>query len=339
MKTKTFNIAASLCIATAVLFSALPAAAQDVKNRTLKFSFGQPKAHPMGQGIQKFADLVAQKSGNKIKVSLYPNAVLGGDNQNISGARGGTIDMTTTVTGGLVTIVKEFSIFDFPFLFNNEQEAFDIADGPIGKKLLAKLPEQGLVGLGIWDLGFRNLTNGRRPVVKVEDIKGLKLRTVQVPIYLDVFNTLGANAVPLAFPELYSALEQRAVDGQENPLALIETNKFYEVQKYLTLTRHVYSGMPILMSKKIWDSLSETERKIIQESVTEATTEQRRISLTRNAQSLQELRKTMEVSEMPASELTIMRQKVQPVIEKYTKEVGEPLVREAYAELARIRAK
>ena len=337
MKQLFRRFAPALCAIVAASFVALSAQAQDIKERTLKFSYGQPKEHPMGVGVQKFADLVAQKSGGKIKVTPYPNAVLGGDNQNISGARGGTIDFTTLVTGGLVGVVKDFMIFDFPFLFNNEKEAHALADGPVGKKLMDKLPDVGLVGLGIWDLGFRNLTNGRHPINKVEDIAGLKLRVVQVPIYLDVFNTLGANAVPLAFPELYTALEQRAVDGQENPLGLIETNKFYEVQKFLTLSRHTYSGMAVVMSKKTWDAMSEVEHKIIQDSAREAGLEERKLSLDNNARAVETLKKSMQVTELSPAELKRMRDKVQPVVDKYTKEVGESFVKEAYAELSKIR--
>ena len=337
MKLSFHRFVPAFCAILAASFVALPAQAQDIKERTLKFSFGQPKEHPMGVGVQKFADLVAQKSGGKIKVTPYPNAVLGGDNQNISGARGGTIDFTTLVTGGLVGVVKDFMIFDFPFLFNNEKEAHALADGPVGKKLMDKLPDVGLVGLGVWDLGFRNLTNGRHPINKVEDIAGLKLRVVQVPIYLDIFNTLGANAVPLAFPELYTALEQRAVDGQENPLGLIETNKFYEVQKFLTLSRHTYSGMAVVMSKKTWDTMSEAERRIIQDSAREAGLEERKLSLENNARAVETLKKTMQVSELSPAELKRMRDKVQPVVDKYTKEVGEAFVKETYGELSKIR--
>ena len=331
------RFASGLCALVAASLFPLSAQAQEIKERNLKFSYGQPKEHPMGVGIQKFADIVAQKTGGKIKITPYPNAVLGGDNQNISGARGGTIDFTTLVTGGLVGVVKDFMIFDFPFLFNNEREALALADGPVGRKLMAKLPDVGLVGLGIWDLGFRNLTNNRHPVTKIEDISGLKLRVVQVPIYLDVFRELGANPVPLAFPELYNALEQKAVDGQENPLGLIETNKFYEVQKHLTLSRHTYSGMAIVMSKKAWDTMSDTERKIIADAAREAGLEERKLSIENNARAVESLKKHMQVVELSPAEVQRMRQKVQPVIDKYAKEVGEGFVKEAYAELAKIR--
>lgn len=314
-------------------------AAQDVREHTFRFSYGQALEHPMGQGAQKFAALVAQKSGGKMKISIFPNAVLGGDNQNLSGIRGGTIDMTTTVTGGLTSIEKEFMIFDFPFLFNNAQEAQAIADGPIGKRLLDKLPDKGIIGLAFWELGFRNVTNSRRPLNTVEDIQGLKLRVVQVPIYIDMFNSLGANAVPLAFPELYTALEQRAVDGQENPIGLIEATKFYEVQKYLTLTRHTYSAMPIMMSKKKWDTLTPAERKILADSANQAKVEERRINREAEGKSLEAIKKVMQVNELPPAELQKMRTKLQPVVDKYTQEVGESLVKQVHSELEAIRGR
>src|SRR5438132_5056616 len=163
------------------------------------------------------------------------------------------------------------------------------------------------------------------------------MRVIQLPLYLDVLNTLCAIAVPLAFPELYSALEVKAVDGQENPLGLIETNKFYEVQKYLTLTRHTYSGMAVVMSKKTWDTMSETEHKIIQDSAREAGLEERRLSIENNAKAVETLKKSMQVTELAPAEVARMRQKVQPVVDKYSKEIGEGFVKDAYSELAKIR--
>ncbi|GEO16111.1 TRAP transporter substrate-binding protein [Microvirga aerophila] len=339
MRKSKIKLIAGFCAVavTALLSAGNDGHAQDIKNRTLKFSFGQAKEHPMGMGAQRFSDLVSEKSGGKIKVNLFPNATLGGDNQNLSGARGGTVELTTMVTGALVPLVKEFMVFDFPFLFNNAQEAHALADGPIGKTLMDKLPEHGLVGLGIWDLGFRNLTNSKRPINKLEDIQGLKLRTLQIPIYIEVFNKLGANAVPLAFPELYTALEQKAVDGQENPVALIEATKFNEVQKYLTLTRHTYSGMPILMSKKVWDTFSADERRILEEAAFEAKAEQRKSSLAKDTESLETLKKTMQINELSADEVAKLRQIVQPVVEKYTTQVGDSFVNEVRSELNKIR--
>jgi len=339
MKTSTIRRAAMAVAGALALACATPATfAQDIKERNLKFAFSLAKDHPLGVGAQKFSELVAQKSGGKIKVTLFPNAVLGGDPQNLSAVRGGTLDFASMATGLLAGIDKQFMVFDFPFLFGNSQEAYALSDGPVGSKLQAGLAQHGIIGLGIWDLGFRNMTNSKRPIARPEDLQGLKVRVIASPIYLDMFNTLGANPVPMTFGEVYGALESKAIDGQDNPVGVIESAKFAEVQRYLSLTRHVYTGMPVLMSKKTWDGMSEAERKIITDAANEAKQEERRIAQAKESESISSLRKTMQVNEVTPVEMARLRQKVQPVIDKFAKEVGEPLMTQVNAELARLRA-
>ncbi len=328
----------ALLAGAALGVASLAVHAQDIKERNLKFAFSLAKDHPLGSGAQVFADAVAKKSGGRMKVSLYPNAVLGSDQQNLSAVRGGTLDFTSMATGLLAGIDKQFMVFDFPFLFNNAQEAYALSDGPVGTRLLDGLASHGIVGLGIWDLGFRNVTNSKRPIAKVEDLEGLKLRVIASPIYLDMFNTLGANPVPMTFGEVYGALESKAIDGQENPVGVIASAKFAEVQKYMSLTRHVYTGMPFLMSKKTWDSMSAAERKIIREAAAEAKDEERRITMAKEAQAIDGLRKSMQVNDLAPAELARLRQKVQPVVEKFSREVGEPLFKQVSDELAGMRA-
>jgi tripartite ATP-independent transporter DctP family solute receptor len=330
---------AGLVAATVALAFALPLAAQaqDIKERKLKFTFSVAKDSPLGQGAYKFSELVSQKSGGKIKVDVFPAGVLGGAPQDLAGLRGGTIDFSTMATGLLSGIDKGFMIFDFPFLFDNAQEAVALVDGPVGSGMMNRLSQHGLVGLGMWELGFRNMTNSKRPITRPEDMEGLKMRVFTSPIYIDLMKSLGANPVPLNFPELYGALESRAVDGQENPLAIIETSKFSEVQKYLSLTRHVYTAMPVLMSKKTWDAMSETERRIIVESEKEARAFQRSISQNEEARTLENLRKQMQVNDISPAELARLRQRVQPLVDKYSKEVGEAVVKEVNAELSKLR--
>jgi len=326
---------------TAVALTALSlgaATAQDIKERSIKFAFQNQSEHPQAMGAKKFADLVAQKSGNKIGVKLFPGGTLGGDVQTVSALQGGTVEMTVLNAGILASHVKEFAAFDLPFLFNDGKEADAVADGPFGRGLLERLADKGLVGLGYWELGFRNLTNSKRPVTKLEDIAGLKIRVIQSPIYVDLFNTLGANATPMPFPELYSALEQKAVDGQENPVATIRSSKFYEVQKYLTLTRHIYNPQAVIVSKKLWDTLSAAEKKIFQDAAAEATVYQREISRSQADAALEDLKKAgMVVSELTPAELAKMRERIKPVIEKYSATVGDAAVKELYAEIAKVR--
>ncbi|MDM0075828.1 TRAP transporter substrate-binding protein [Variovorax sp. J2P1-59] len=326
----------TLLAAAAVL--AMTTAGAQVKERTIKFAFQNQTGHPQAQGAQKFADLVAEKSGKKITVKLFPGGSLGGDLQTVSALQGGTVEMTVLNAGILTAQVKEFAAYDFPFLFNNGQEADAVTDGPFGQKLMAKLEEKGLHGLGYWDLGFRNLTNSKRPIAKADDIAGLKIRVIQSPIYIDLFNTLGANATPLPFPELYSALDQKAVDGQENPNTVILSSKFAEVQKYLTQTRHIYNPQALIVSKKTWDSMSAEEKKIISDAATEATTFQRQVSRGAADSALEALKTAgMTVTELPPAEMAKLRDKVKPVIEKYTASVGEGTVKELMAEIAKVR--
>ena len=314
------------------------ACAQEIQERKLKFGFSLAKDHPLGVAAQKFADLVSQKSGGKMKVSTYAGAVLGSDQQNMSAVQGGTLDFASMAPAILGGINKELMVLEFPFLFNNAKEAYAISDGPVGKHLLDSLAGHGIIGLGIWDLGFRNITNRKRPITKAEDIEGLKLRVISAPVYLDLFKTLGANPVPMSFGDVYTALETKTIDGQENPVSVILSAKFSEVQKYLSMTRHVYTGMLFLMSKKTWDSMSPAERKIITEAANEAKDEERKLSQAKDEEGISELKKTMQVNDLAPAEVARLRQKTQPVVEKFTREVGAPLVQQLNAELAQLRA-
>jgi TRAP-type transport system periplasmic protein len=294
--------------------------------------------HPQGLGAKRFAELVEQKSGGKIKVRIFPGGQLGGDLQNVSALQGGTLDLMVLNAGLLVGIVKDFAVLDFPFVFNTAEEADAVVDGPVGKKLFDKLPDKGLVGLGYFELGFRNVTNSKRPIARWEDFSGIKLRVIQSPLFIDLFNTLGANSVAMPFPEVYTALEQRVIDGQENPVTVIFDTKFQEVQKYLSLTRHIYNAQSVLLSKRTWDKLSAEERTIIQDALNEAKAYQRQVSREKNTQMLDDLKKAgMQVNEVAPQEIARIREKIKPVVDKYTKEVGQALVDEVNAEVAKKR--
>ena len=328
-----------LCAAVAAsLLPTTAALAQDIKERSLKFAFQNQADHPQGLGAKKFADLVSAKSGGKMTVKLFGGGTLGGDLQTVSAVQGGTVEMTVLNAGLLSGVVKDFEVVDFPFLFNSGAEADKVMDSAFGKKLLDKLDAKGIVGLGYWDLGFRNVTNSKRPITKIEDLSGLKLRVVQSPVYLDLFKELGANAVPLPFPELYTALEQKAVDGQENPATVIASAKLFEVQKYLSLTRHIYNPQALIVSKKFWDQLSAAEKKVVADAAQEATAYQRQTSRDREASAIEALKKGgMQVNELAPAEIARLRDKVRPVIEKHSASVGAPLVAELNAEIARAR--
>jgi tripartite ATP-independent transporter DctP family solute receptor len=324
-------------LATVAMAAVGFASAQDIKERTLKFGLNGPEGHPAVAGMKAFAESVAAKSGGKIKVQLFLNGALGSDQAVVSSLKGGTIEMAVMNSGILASEVKALEIFDFPFLFANEKEADAIADGPIGQKMHAQLQDKGIVGLSYWELGFRSITNSKRALNKVEDIEGLKLRVIPNAINVDWVKALGANPTPLPFPEVYAAMEQKAIDGQENPVSVIAANKFWEVQKYVTLTNHQYNPQSVIFSKKVWDSLSPTEKKIIDDSADAAAKNQRTQSRAALAANLELLKKNgMMVSQFTPAEVAKLREKMKPVIDKHSAAVG-PIVAEVQAELAKMR--
>jgi TRAP-type transport system periplasmic protein len=184
------------------------------------------------------------------------------------------------------------------------------------------------------------LTNNRRPVTRLEDIQGLKIRVLQSPIFIDLFNALGANAVPLPYPELYTALETGTVDGQENPFSNIISSKFYEVQKNLALTQHVYNPQILLISKKFWDKLNSDEQRILQDAAIEARDYQRAVSREMSAKAVEQLKaESVQITELPAEEVAKLRERTKPVVEKYSKEANAALVQQLYAEIEKVRGK
>lgn len=311
--------------------------AQDTK--VLRMSFVNVKEHPHGVGAERFAELVNKKSSGKLQVRLYPGGTLGSDMQMISSLQGGTVDLSVMVPGALTGVSKEFGLFDLPFMFLSAAEADAVLDGPFGTKLMDILPGKGLVGLSFWDHGFRNFTNSKKPIATVEDLQGMKVRVQQIPIYIDLMRVLGANPVPLSFPELYGALESRTVDGQENPLTSIVGSRLHEAQKFLSITRHTYNPLLVVGSKRSWDKLSEADRKVLLEAANEAKPYQRQFSRDAEAKALATIQAAgLKVNELAPAEIERMHQKVQPVADKFAAEANAALVADLRNRLAKVRA-
>lgn len=325
-------------LGAAALGLSLAAGSTLAQERTIKFATQNPKGHPIVMGMERFAELVQQRSGGRIKVNLFPGGTLGNDQANVSALQGGTLEMVSMNSGILASQVKDFAVFDFPFIFANTREADTVVDGPFGQKMHAKLEEKGLVGLAYFELGFRNITNSRRPLNRVEDIAGLKLRVIPNPINVDWVKALDANPTPMPFPEVYAALEQKAIDGQENPITVINANKFYEVQKHLAITNHQYNPQSVLVSKKFWDTLTPAEPKLLRDAAQEAAKYQREQARGQVAAALDNMKKNgMQVTEFPAAEVTKFAERMRPVIQKHAANVGEATVSELLAELAKLR--
>ncbi|MDT7516552.1 TRAP transporter substrate-binding protein [Rhodoferax mekongensis] len=324
-------------LATVALAACGLASAQDIKERTIKFGLNSPEGHPAVAGMRKFASAVEAKSGGKMKVQLFLNGALGSDQATLSALKGGTVEMAVMNSGILASEVKALEVFDFPFLFANEKEADAIVDGPIGQKMHAALADKGIIGLSYWELGFRNITTGKKQITKVDDIAGLKLRVIPNAINVDWVKALGANPTPLPFPEVYAALEQGAIDGQENPIAVIAANKFWEVQKNVALTNHQYNPQSVIFSKKVWDTMSPAEKKIIDDSADEAVKAQREANRAALNNNLELLKKNgMTITTLPAAEIAKLREKMKPVIDKHSAALGT-VVADVQAELAKMR--
>lgn len=331
---------AVLLLPGALLLAGVGDAAAQVQTRTLRFPSASNKGHPQVLGVERFAELVAQKSGGKITVKSFPGGALGPDLQVVSAMQGGTIDLNVMNASLLAGNVKEMAALDMPFLFNSAEEADAVIDGPVGRKLMDKLPAKGLVGLAYWDLGFRQMHTRTKPVAKADDLRGLKMRVIPTPIYIDLVNALGANAVPMPFTETYTALEQGAIDGMTNPLLNIPDGKYNEVSKHLTLTNHIYTPQIVIASKRTWDKLSDEEKKILQEAATEATPYQRKAAREEATKVLDQLKTAgMTVHELAPEEAAKLRERARPVVAKYTKELGEDFVAELNAEIAKVRQK
>lgn len=252
---------AGLMAAITTLAATGQAMAQDFKPRIVRFGYGLVDDSNQGRAARFFAKEVEKATGGKMKVRAIGNASLGSDTQMQQALIGGAQEMMVGSTATLVGLSPEMAVWDTPFLFSSTKEADAVLDGPVGEKVKATLEPKGMVGLVYWENGFRNLTNNKRPIAKLEDLADVKLRVMQNNVFLDSFKALGANAVPLPFSELFTALETRAVDGQENPFNTVLSSKFYEVQKYLTISNHVYSPWIVTVSKKWWDTLTPAEKR------------------------------------------------------------------------------
>jgi tripartite ATP-independent transporter DctP family solute receptor len=273
---------------------------------------------------EKFKELVEKNSKGEITVALFPNAKLGDERTLLERMKMGIVDSGIITTGPIINFVPSYGAIDLPFLFRDPEHAYKVLDGTIGQKLLADLESQGWKGLAFGERGFRNLTNSKRKVMTPEDIKGLKIRVMQNPVYVDSFKALGANAVPMAWTEVLTALQQGTVDGQENPLNVIMAFKLYEMQKYLSITRHAYAPAAILTSMSTWKKLTPAQQTITKKAAQDAAEFERAWDNRMEADWLKEVEsKGMNVSK---PELKPFRDAVKPVYDQYTPKYGKNLI-------------
>lgn len=327
----------SALVGAALLVST--AAFAQFAERTIKFTNGVAEDHPVGLGVKKMQEVLNARTGGKIKINAFWNNAAGGDLQATQALRAGTQEMVCTSSSPLVGIIKELGVFDLPFLFANEKEADAVLDGPAGAYFNKKLEEAGLVNLAYWENGFRNLTNNKRPVIKAEDFEGVKVRVMQNNIFLDTFTNFGANATPMSFGEVFSALETKAIDAQENPYVTIDTSRFYEVQEYISETKHAYTPFLFLFSKAIFNSYSPEEQQALRDCAIVGRDVERAAIQQLNLESLEKMQEAgLQFNTLSPEAQDEMLEKSQVVYEKHKDEIGTDVVEQVQAILAELRA-
>ena len=274
----------------------------------------------------KFEELVEERTEGKVNIEIFPNASLGDERTLLEGMQIGTVDMGVITNGPVANFVEEMAVFELPFLFPTPEAAYGVLDGPIGQELLDKLADVNLKGLAYAERGFRNLTNSERAVNSPEDLDGLRIRVMENPVYTDTFRELGANAIPMAWTEALTAMQQGTIDGQENPVNVIHSLKLDETQGYMTLSRHTYAPAIFVMGMPAWNQLPEAAQDVIRQAAQEAAEHERQVNADMEAEQLAALREAgMEINDSP--DMEAFQAAVAPVYEKYGEQFGDYLPR------------
>lgn len=296
----------------------------------LGWTSGDGAQDPYAVGAREFKKALEKRVGERVDVQLYPNRAIGDERPMLDGMRLGTVDMGVITNAVIAQIEPAFQVNDMPFLFNSEAQAHRVLDGPVGAQLRQRLETRGVIPLGYMEGGFRHMINNVRPITKPEDLRGIKFRVLQSPIYIEMYRSLGGNAVPMAWGETFTAVQQGAIDGLEIPLGVIDQNKYYEVTKYLSLTGHIYSMIGLLISKRSFDRLPADLKKAVTEAAAEATPIQR----AENGKVASELVRGLAAKGMQVNEVedkAAFRRAVLPMYENFRGQIGAEIVRDALA--------
>ena len=316
---------------TIALAAAAPAMAQSKNVIKLGWTTSDGPQDPYAVGARAFKEELEKASGGSVEVQLYPNRQLGDEKQMLEGMRFGTVDAGIITNAVIAQIEPAFQVNDLPFLYADEAQAHKVLDGKVGQDLAKRLEAKGITVLGYMECGFRNMINNQRPVAAPADVQGVKYRVMQNPMYIDMFNSLGGAAVPMAWGETFTAVQQGTIDGLEIPIAVIEGNKYYEVTRFLSLTNHTYSMNGLVIGKRALDKLSAEQRKAVVSAGKAATAKQRKGA----AAEVQELTKKLEKEGMKINmvgNVDAFRDSVKPLYDKFRKGPSAPLLEAVLAE-------
>jgi TRAP-type transport system periplasmic protein len=329
----------NLLAATAALAAMSLASNLALAEVRAKIGHAMPDSHPQAVAMNKFAELANTYTKGEVKVQVYHGAVLGSDEKQLQAVQAGTQELYIGTLAPLSSKVAEVQIWDLPFLFANEKEVYAVLDGASSKQIFQKIEPSGLVGLTWTGMGFRNLSNSKRSVNKLEDVSGLKVRVMANPVALATWKAIGANAVPMAFSEVFPALETKALDGQENPLVHMYSNKMQEVQKFISVTNHVYTPVALVASKKFWDGLNAADKAGLQKAATEAGLLQRKLLDEGDKDVVVKFRAAgVTVNNVSMAELARIQDKVKPVVSEFGPKIGMEFVNQFMAEINTARA-
>ncbi|MBA1334773.1 MAG: TRAP-type transport system, periplasmic component, predicted N-acetylneuraminate-binding protein [Firmicutes bacterium] len=326
-KKKALTTSLAILLAIGLLFGCAQKGQENAPEKpaeklVLKLGHAVNEQHPYHAGAVKFKEIVEQKTNGQVEVQLFPNNQLGsGERDLVEGLQLGTVDLVVTSTGPLSGFEKKFMLFDFPFLFRDKEHAYKVLDGEIGQYVIGLLEKQGIKGLAWYENGFRHLTNSKREVVTPEDAKGIKLRTMENKVHMGIWKALDAIPTPMAWGEVFTALQQGTVDGQENPIPIIYTQKVYEAQKYLSLTGHVYSPAVLLMSKAQFDKLSAEYQDIFIQAAKESAMLERQLITQMEDEQVEKLKEAGMIVSDP--DKAAFLEKTKPVYDEFKGELGE----------------
>jgi len=317
-------------LALGMAVAAVPAMAQSKKIIKLAWTSGDGATDPYAVGARAFKEALEKRLGDKYEIRLFPNRQLGDEKTAFDGIRLGTVDMGIITNAIVAQVEQTYQLNDLPFLFADEPQAQKVLDGDIGKKLAANLEGKGVKTLGVMEGGFRNMVNNVRPVSKPEDDKGAKYRVMQNPVYIAMFSSMGGNAVPMAWGETFTAVQQGAIDGLEIPLAVIEQNKIFEITKYLSLTNHTYSAIHLILNKRLFDRFPADVQKAFVEAGAEATTKQRETAAAVSKEIVEKLKgRGMIVN--PVEDFGPFRESVKHVYDQFKPTIGPELLQQTLA--------
>ncbi|WP_336368043.1 TRAP transporter substrate-binding protein [Marinobacter sp. C2H3] len=326
MPTQWFR-AAALCVSSALAsVPAFAAGFEDMDPVTLRLAHVVNEQDGFHVAAMKFRDLVAERTDGKVTVKIFPNASLGDERTLLEGMQIGSVDMGVITNGPVANFVEDMAVFELPFLFPTRQDAYRILDGDIGQELLDRLSEVNLKGLAYAERGFRNLTNSEHPVNTPADMDGLRIRVMENPVYTDTFRDLGANAIPMAWTEALTAMQQGTIDGQENPVNVVYAFKLSETQKYMTMTRHTYAPAVFVMGMPTWNKLPKAAQDVIVKAAHEAAEYERADNAKKEDEQLAALKEAgMQINDDP--DLAAFQKAVEPVYKKYGERFGDYLER------------